>query len=118
MVASKLNHRMVAELNPEKNPDIHPKKNPALDPNVTLDIPGLYLFRVDLRPSGFTVPVRSSYALLFSPEAEFTGVLIAAGDDFFNEFTVYNEWVGFWVHAKDRSWLRFDLSCRWTGFTT
>ena len=41
-----------------------------------------------------------------------------ASGDYRNEFDLSNEWVGYWLHARDNVWLRFDLDNEWTAFTT
>ena len=54
--------------------------------------------------------------LIFDDETKFIGILLSVNDKFINEFDLSNEWVGYWVHAQNRTWLRYNLNNNWVGF--
>ena len=86
------------------------------NPNVVSNIDGLYLWSVKLAQVGFTVQANDRVRLIFATDAEFSGALVSARDDFLNEFDLDNEWCGYCIHARDNAWLRYSLEGKWVGF--
>ena len=82
------------------------------------NIDGLFLWGLDIRPVRFTVQANERIRLIFTPDADFSGVLIQVRENHWNEFDLENEWVGYWVHARDNIWLRYSLDNEWIGFST
>ncbi len=113
-----MNYRVATSLNPYVSTSLHPRVSTSKNPNVASNIDGLFLWNLELSPVGFTVQANDRVRLIFTPDADFSGVLIEVRDDFWNEYDLDNEWNGYWVHARNNVWLRYLLESDWVGFTT
>jgi hypothetical protein len=90
-VTSSLNYRVASSINPSVSSSLNPRVASSINPNISSNIPGLYVFNLDLDPVGFTVTASDRVTLLFTPASDFTGILVAAREDFWNEFDLSNE---------------------------